>query len=637
MIDGQIKMAEQKTIRKVAIIGGGPKGIYGFERLAAWLKVCPPSEKIEIHIFNRSDSFGAGENYRTDQPSYLLMNNPVGDVNMWSEEKPLPVVQNPLSLPEWLCRFAGMNISNNDYATRAMAGRYLSHGFNEIASSLPENVEGKYIVGEVVDIYKNTGKYSLSLKAIDDKKYRHQADRYDHVLLATGHPKHSNKKQSRLFKSFADNHQKAGFIPFVYPAETVFSDVPPNCTVGIKGIGLTFVDAVLALTEGKGGRFSRDEISGRLTYIRSGDEPKVIYPFSRSGLPMIPRKSVTIKNNELKYFTRSALQKFEPGKKLNFEEQIWPLLKQDMIYAYYHIALKNSGYTEGLSGCESFEEIERYIEEFHKKNPSELRFDPNTFLDPFHASEIQKGKSHHQFIEALYSEYLQEARKGELRSPLAAVTAVWRKASSLFCELYSFGGLTPESQQSFDHLIRGKLNRVTFGPPVENAEKLYSLMESGILNFDAARNPDLVLDKESGSYILQSRPNNTGYPVHFLVDARIPKVTLADNPGPLFRNLINRGLISLYENSSGNEAYRPGAVNISRQGFVIDKNGTVNRRIAVTGTPTEGITFDNDTLSRDRNNFVDGWAEYISREYANIASMVNLPYQSSDESSMNHL
>ncbi len=30
MRDGQIKMVELKTIREVAIIGGGPKGIYGF-------------------------------------------------------------------------------------------------------------------------------------------------------------------------------------------------------------------------------------------------------------------------------------------------------------------------------------------------------------------------------------------------------------------------------------------------------------------------------------------------------------------------------------------------------------------------------------------------------------------------------
>ena len=620
MSNGRIKMGEGKIIRKVAIIGGGPKGTYGFERLTAWFKIQPPSERTEIHIFNRSGSFGAGENYRIEQPFWLLMNNPVGEINMWGEEEPLPLVPQPLSLSEWLIHMAGLNISINEYTTRAMAGRYLSHGFNLIVSNLPENVYAKFIIGEVVDINNDSGKYFITLKAAGDENYNYQADRYDHVLLATGHPRHKKTKEVSLFQSFADEHEKAGYIPFVYPAENVFSNLPPNCSIGMKGMGLTFVDAVLALTEGKGGRFERDKKTKKLLYIPSGKEPKVIYPFSRNGLPMIPRISVPNENSELMFFTRPALQRFESEKKLDFEEQVWPLLRQDMIYAYYDIAMKNAGYPEGLFICDDFEDVERFVAEYHKKYSDEIRFDAETFLDPLQETELQNGKSHNQYVDTLYNDYLQEARKGELRSPLAAVTAVWRKASMLFCEIYSFGGLSPDSQRYFDGSMRGKLNRVTYGPPVKSAEKLYALMTAGILNFDAARNPDLLLDEKRGSFILQFKPNNTRLPVQYLVDARIPKVNLADDPGPLFRNLLNRGLITLFENRFGREAYRPGAVNINRQGFVIDKNDTVNHGIAVTGTPTEGITFDNDTLSRDRNNFVDNWAEFISREYAKSKS-----------------
>lgn len=607
---------EGETIRRVAIIGGGPKGIYGFERLTAWLKINPPMERTEIHIFNRSDSFGAGENYRVEQPTYLLMNNPVGEINMWGEKLPLPVVPQAFSFLEWILHTAGMNISYNDYASRAMAGRYLSHGFNLINSNLPENVVGKYIVGEVVDIYKNSGKYSLSLEVEGAGINHFQEGLFDHVLLATGHPKRRETTESLNIQLFVDEHEKTGYIPFVYPADKVFAQVTPDCSVGIKGMGLTFVDAVLALTEGKGGRFERVEETEELVYIPSGEEPKVIYPFSRSGLPMIPRRSTPRENNQLIFFTNSTLQRINFGKKLNFKQQIWPLLRQEMIYAYYDIAIKNTGEPGGLSDCDEIEDVERYVAEYHEKNSSKTHFDVEQFLDPLLETEVHQGKTYNQCIEALYSVYLQEARKGELRSPLAAVTAVWRKASSLFCEIYSFGGLTPESQRYFDCSIRGKLNRVTFGPPVKSAEKLYALMKFGIVNFDAAKNPILVLDKRNGQFILQSRPNGNRFPVQYLVDARIPKVTLADDSGPLFRNLLNRGLISIYENSYGKESYQPGAVNITSQGFVIDKNGSINQKITVTGTPTEGITFDNDTLSRERNNFVDHWAEFISKEYA---------------------
>ena len=56
----------------------------------------------------------------------------------------------------------------------------------------------------------------------------------------------------------------------------------------MKGIGLTFIDAVLSLTEGRGGTFERMP-DGRLSYRASGGEPATILPFSRSGLPMAPK------------------------------------------------------------------------------------------------------------------------------------------------------------------------------------------------------------------------------------------------------------------------------------------------------------------------------------------------------------
>ena len=607
-------MGDCKTIRKVAIIGGGPKGLYGFERLAAWLTINPPSERTEIHIFNRTDSFGAGETYRTEQPSYLLMNNPVGDITMWGPGDPPPVVSHPRSLPEWISHHTGTKVLDTEFTTRAMAGRYLSNGFDAIASSLPHRVYGTYVVGEVVDIYQDAGKFTLCLKTVGDERPR--TDGYDHVLLATGHPRHRKTQRDVRLQTFADQHDTAGYIPFVYPVETVFAELPAHCSVGMKGMGLAFVDAVLALTEGRGGRFVRDKHTETVGYKPSGEEPKVIYPFSRSGLPMFPRISVPNAHNELRFFTRSAVQGSGAGTQMDFERQIWPFLKQDMIHAYYNVFLKHADESCGLSGCTTFEDVERRITDYHNTHTSEIRFDVERFLDPLKEPRSDPGKAHNEYVKRLYHNYLQEARKGELESPAAAVTAVWRNASGRFCDLYAFGGLTPDSQRAFDGTIRGKLHRVTFGPPVESAEKLCALMDCGILNFDAARNPDLVLDDERGMFILQSRPSATRFAVHYLVDARIPTMTLPDDPDPLFRNLLARGLITIYENRSGKDVYRPGAINITRQGFVIDRNGLVNRGIAVTGTPTEGITFDNDTLSRERNNVVDGWAEEIAKEYA---------------------
>ena len=60
--------------------------------------------------------------------------------------------------------------------------------------------------------------------------------------------------------------------------------MPPNSTVRCKGFALTFIDTMLALTEGRGGVFTLSATG--YTYTPSGTEPRRIAPFSRSARPM---------------------------------------------------------------------------------------------------------------------------------------------------------------------------------------------------------------------------------------------------------------------------------------------------------------------------------------------------------------
>lgn len=602
---------------KIAIIGGGPKGMYGFERLAARFRANPPRDRVEIHIYNRTPHFGAGDIYRPDQPPYLLINNPIGDINIWIDEEPRPMIPHPLPLTAWLRRKEGRDVTENDYVDRASVGRYLIDGFELIASNLPDNVYGKYMVGDVTDLYEHEGKYVLRVKSAGQTP-RDAVHRYDHLLLATGHPKNQPRELEKKFQEFATGKKGVGFIPFIYPAEQVLSALPPACIAGLRGMGLTFVDAVLALTEGRGGKFKRDRKTGKLAYHPSSREPKVIYPFSRSGLPMIPRKPVTGEKAPLRFFIESALEvwkNLQVQGKIDFEEQVLPLLKQEMIYAFYDIQMKQTGFKDDLSTCSSFAEVEYFITAYHERYPEEKRFDPDAFLSPLKGKCFSDSGTFNQYIQSYLTFYLQEALKGELRSPWAAAASVWRKAIPIFGKFYAFGGLTPDSQRCFDGSFRGRLNRITFGPPAASAEKLIALMEKGILNFEMAECPEVVLNKKTGTFVLESKQYNKRQPVHYLVDARISKVSLPDDRSLLYQNLLARGLISMYENELYQDTYQPGCIAVSREGFVIDSTGNINSGIAVIGTPTEGITFDNDTLSRYRNNFVSKWAAFICKEY----------------------
>lgn len=606
-------MVDITNTHKIAIIGGGPKGMYGFERLAAQFKSNPPQTRIEIHMYNRSDSFAAGENYNTCQPSFLLINNPVGEVNMWPDEEPPPIISNSQTLTQWLRIEKGERVTEYDYVPRATVGQYLKEGFESIATNLPGNAAGKYMVGNVSDIYETGRKYGITLRT-SEGKLQNVIHTYDHILLATGHPQNRLSESDIIVKKFADTCGKFRFIPFVYPTESALLNITPGSIVAIKGIGLTFVDAVLALTEGKGGKFQRDQTE-KLLYKPSGSEPKVIYPFSRSGLPMIPRKIASGKITPLKYFTKKTLDECCDEGKIDFVNQVLPLLKKEMIYAFYEVEMRQSGFKEDLSACINFDEVKRAIDAYHELNPAINRFDPNTFLAPLNNKNFPDAGTFNLFIKAYLKFYLNEAKKGENISGWAAVTAVWRKATPLFGEFYSFGGLTPESHRIFDKLIRGRLNRVTFGPPEESIEKIVALMEAGVLNFELAENPVIRLDKIKGTAALTSKKYNIRRIVQYLIDARISKVSLPDDRNSLYRNLLDRGMISMFENKSDHYSYQPGCIAISRDGFIIDSNGIVNMDIAVTGTPTEGITFDNDSLSRKRNNFVKSWADYTCKKY----------------------
>lgn len=614
-------MDENSAVHKVAIIGGGPKGLYAFERLSAQFKVSPPPEKVMIHIYNRSTFFGAGEIYRTDQPTFLITNTPIGEINMWTEDDPPPVISNPLSLTKWLYLKESTKLSEDEYIDRATVGRYLTNGFELIASNLPDNVYGKYIIGEVTDLDKDGEKYALTVKT--DNGGTHQSvERYHHVLLATGHPINRLSEQDDSIQIFSDKHEEAEFIPFIYPTDYTLQHIIPDSSIGIKGMGLTFIDAVLSLTEGKGGVFKRN-YNEKLVYYLSGYEPRVIYPFSRSGLPMIPRKPSFWNTTPLKFFTRQAIEEYLLDEKLDFKNQLLPLIKQDMTFTFYDIKMKRFGFKDDLDACQTFEETEEFINEFHEFYPDAKRFDPDVFLSPMDDKIFLEAKTFNQYIYDYLTFFIKEAKKGELISPWAAVTAVWRKAVPLFCELYSFGGFIPSSQQEFDSTYRGMLNRVTFGPAVESTEKLVALMEAGILHFDVAENPDLVLDDKSGLFVLNSKLYNTRRSVHTLIDARISKVSLPDDRSTLYESLLSRGEISLFQNGSDQGSYTPGSIAITPEGFVVDKRGNVNTNIVVIGTPTEGITFDNDTLSTTRNNFASKWAAFICKKCSGLAMQQN--------------
>ena len=588
---------------KIAIIGGGPKGMYGLERLLAQADKNNNQEPLEIHLFNNDKHFGSGNNYRIDQPEYLLINYSIGNINMWIDETPLSSASNTLTLLDWINLFRNRATlaKETDYASRALVGLYLQYGLSEMLENIPSNLMVKLILGHVTDIMEMDGRYKLSLDG------GLLANTYDHVLLATGHSNKYKTVEEEAYRNFADKYSQTYFIPHVYPVQKTLMPLPNNLTVAIKGMGLTFIDAALALTEGRGGTFIRQ--NGSLHYHKSGREPSAIFAYSRGGFPMLPRGPLSQNvRYKTRYFTASfasEIQDLYPKGEIDFEKTLLPVIEQEYTYAYYSTWMKKYGYEFPVDLPYShFEKEVRKFRSLYKEVPD---FEMATFLSPWLKLNLKPGAEFHHNIVDYLDMAIKEAKIGELDSPLMTAVAVWREITPLISPLYEFGGFTPSSQKVFEKKYYGRFSNVTFGPPIENMEKIVALAKASILKFTLGPSPLVNCHEATGKYRLTSSCSSYSADASCLIDARIAKPTSEEGVSEIYSNLIQRNIASPYKNKT----YAPGCLNITREGYLIPPNGEANHRIALTGTPTEGATLDNDTLSRTRNNLVSAWAKAI--------------------------
>ena len=589
---------------KIAIIGVGPKGLYGLERLLAQFAQKEANFELEILLFEKSGHFGCGEIYDPSQPDYLLMNYPNRNINVWPKENPAPIVAERLSFVEWLAdkRKSAPNELLHTFSPRKEVGQYLVHCYEQLKSNHPKSIRIFEHALNVNSIRNADDGFLISANGLGDDNSKEFM--FDRVLITTGHSSCSRDKS--IPETLPPEIPSQHFVDFIYPVQEKLKDVPAGAAVGIKGMGLTFIDAVLALTEGRGGEFRRTT-KGTIIYLPSGDEPKSIFPFSKSGMPMVPRSGHEgLGNYKSKYFTIDRiLGKVGASERPSFVNHILPLLIAETEYRYYEIAFDKRALT--LYPDEDFTKVREQIEIFHETYPEEPKFGfGNLFNHSALTKEIKFGPL------AYLRQLLQAAKEGSKQNAYMNAAMTWGKLSEDFNKIYSHGGMTPDSHWLFDKKYRSKLNRVSYGPPLENFEKLIALMETGLLNFDFARNPRVDL-KISGWTLVNMFANSCEIDV--LIDARIPVNAEPDDWCPLFKNMRKNGIIrpmQLY----GDTRYSVGCPEINELGQPIDSSGKTNSHITFYGTPTEGATYDNDTLSRTRNNFVSQWAKDILNEIA---------------------
>jgi len=589
------------------------------ERLLAEVNARPLRRSLQIELFNRTADFGTSPIYDPAQPEYILVNVSIGELDFWTPVDPPIAAGKGPSFVDWYHGTFSPEapLTGNEYLSRAVVGRYLIDCFRRIRNALPPGVTVRSHVGEVVDIEPGDLGYKIHFAGRNDRV----EIRADKILLATGHSRIVPDPEEKRYQEFGVRHSGAAFIPFVYPVVESMASIPRGAKVAFKGVGLSFIDAVLELTEGRGGSFER-VAGGWLSYTASGNEPLSIIPFSRSGLPMAPKADdLPPFMRPLTFFTPEALAEIRQqkgGQKLDFDRDLLPLFKLEMELQYYRVLMRTDKGVEPLeSSGNDAEAMHRVVDSYLLENPSRKRFDFTEAFDPIGERCFDSGKEFAVFVEKYMEREIARARLGQGGCGVKAAVDIWYEVRKVLGSVLKFGGLSPESHRRVLEYYFPRLKRIVFGPPTINIEKLLALVRAGLVDFSVARNPRVLPDETYGCFELRCDdiPGAVAR-AEVLVDARYPAPNMLRDAMPLYRNLYNRGMLRPYQNRtplSNGPRYSPGAIDMTeRFHFVVDSNGVGNEDISVIGIPTEGNLVGNKNLARDDYSGV--WAAEVVRQ-----------------------
>lgn len=242
---------------RIAVIGAGPRGLFAVERLWAHLPAGPP---VEVVVFDPQPP-GVGAAYATDQPPHLRLN-----VNASIVSAAWPGESTVASFNQWRVD-NGESEPLEPFPPRSRVGEYLGWFWRWLLQRTPDGASLTHRPTRVSQIDPGADRWLVD------------GEPFDEVLLATGHE-----------RTWPGALTGKGVVPAVFPTTQWLTAerIPPGCRVAIRGAALTFIDAAITLTEGRGGSFDGQWQTG-FTYRPSGLEPAVIWPVTRSGRWMDPK------------------------------------------------------------------------------------------------------------------------------------------------------------------------------------------------------------------------------------------------------------------------------------------------------------------------------------------------------------
>ncbi|HET9690085.1 MAG TPA: FAD/NAD(P)-binding protein [Acidimicrobiales bacterium] len=560
---------------EVGVIGLGSWGLCVLERLLDRARTV--GTPVRIHVVEPGTPGGGV--YTTDQPDYLVLNNPCGQLSLYAVPDGGREPPYGLGLYEWAvragyrwvgddCRVTphGRALDPADFLPRRLMGEYLAWFFGALVADAPPNIEVVVHRDTAVGVAAEGGRERIALASCGSLHV-------DHVVLTSGH----------TYNLAPDELAPAARLLRPYPV-TWFEAAPgPGEPIVIAGMGLVACDLLTAMTVGRGGAF--EPVGDRLRYRPSGREPQLLL-YSRTGIPPLAKPaSAADPTGDYRSVicTAGRLGRLRPGS-IDFRADVLPLLLAEMQVRYYLRASGDRALPERLGAAWSEGWFATEVARLAARHGA---YDPARHFDGGLDEPVLTSKDYEQQVYEHVAADLDEALAGPARSPLKAALETTRILRDELRSVLEFQALTLDSYLDFHRTIRPRINRIEAGPPLLRSQQLLALLDAGVVRLPWGPSP--VVTPEGAGVRVRStallRPHEET--ARGVIRGHLDLPSLVQSASPLLRSLHEGGRLQPLR--YGDVAV--GSVAIDEAFHPLDRDGNPETRLSVLGVLTEGVRY----------------------------------------------
>lgn len=540
-------------MKKIAILGGGPSGLFLYKRL-----VEHGSTELDITIYEKKSMLGAGMPYSgegsTDEHVTNVSDNEIPDIVSSIEEW---IKNAPSKLLE---RFNINSGSFNEYKVlpRILFGHYLSSQFD-----LLQDIAA--IKGITTTILYETNVTDVIYKKEDEKVCvvtDNDKTEFDYAVICTGH--NWPKKYEGKVKGYFDSP---------YPPSKL--QLKLNHAIAIRGSSLTAIDAIRTLARNNGKFIKEDD--GHLYFEKAEGSPdfKMII-HSRSG--MLPAVRFHLEDSHLSHDSLLTREEIDEHRKGNNG-----FLSLDFVFKRNFTEIFRTKDPDFYNRIKDFS-IEEFVEEM-----MELR----ERLDPF---------------QLLKAEYMQAEKSIKRQESI-----YWKEMLAVlsFAMNHPAKYLSAEDMQRLQKVLMPLISIVIAFVPQKSCSELLALHHAGVLDITAV-NQDSAVEPQNGGgiiykYLDENQDQKAEYYNTFVDCVGQPHLSYEDFP---FKSLLSQKAVSpatlkfksnetaetilqngstlVEKNSDGSYALKVSGIAINDNFQIIDQYGSYNENIYIMAVPYIG-------------------------------------------------